>query len=79
MNVFATPDTIDNSGYHDSEINEDAAHAHKALKGGVHGAGDKFSHTVLLKKYDGSSEITFRNTPCSFISNKKSSQWTKNG
>ena len=50
MNVFAAPDAIDDGADHDDEINEDAAHAHETLRGGVHGAGDEFSHTVLLEK-----------------------------
>lgn len=50
MNVFAASHAIDDGADHDDEINEDAAHAHEALRGGVHGAGDEFSHTVLLEK-----------------------------
>ena len=50
MNVFAALDAIDDGADHDDEINEDAAHAHETLRGGVHGAGDEFSHTVLLEK-----------------------------
>ena len=52
VNVFAAPDTIDDGGDHDREVNEDAAYAHKALRGGVQGAGDEFSHTVLLESLD---------------------------
>ena len=52
VDVFAALDAIDDGGNHDRKINEDAAYAHKALRGGVQGAGDEFSHTVLLESLD---------------------------
>ena len=50
MNVFAALHSIDDGANHDDEINENAAHAHETLRGGMQGAGDEFSHTVLLEK-----------------------------
>lgn len=50
VHVIALLHTVDDSGDHDSEINEDAAHAHKTLSAGVHSTADEFSHGKLLEK-----------------------------
>ena len=44
MHVVTALHAIDDSAEHDGEINENAAHAHKALSAGVHGTADEFSH-----------------------------------
>jgi len=50
MNVFSALHPIDDSSDHDGKINEDAAHTHEPLRGGMHSAGDKFSHTSAPQK-----------------------------
>ena len=46
MDVIAALHTIDDSADHDSEIHENATHADKALKRGVHSAADEFTHGI---------------------------------
>lgn len=50
MNVFSALHPIDDSSDHNGKINEDAAHTHEPLRGGMHSAGDKFSHTSTPQK-----------------------------
>ena len=50
VHMIALLHTMDDSGDHDSKINEDTAHAHEALSAGVHGTADEFSHSMLLEK-----------------------------
>ena len=46
MDVFAALHTIDDGADHDGEIDEDTAHANKALKSGVHSTADEFTHGI---------------------------------
>ena len=46
MDVIAALHTIDDSTDHNGEINENAAHAHKALRSGVQGTADEFTHGI---------------------------------
>lgn len=46
MDVIAALHTIDDSTDHNGEINKNAAHAHKALRSGVQGTADEFTHGI---------------------------------
>ena len=46
MHVIAALHAIDDGADHHGKIDEDAAHAHKALCAGMHGIADKFTHGI---------------------------------
>ena len=50
VHMIALFHTMDDSGDHDGEVNEDTAYAHETLSAGVQGTADEFSHSILLKK-----------------------------
>ena len=46
MHMIAALHAIDDGADHNGEVNEDAAHAHKALGAGMHGTADEITHDI---------------------------------